>query len=92
MGLYKCDVEDFGELRGRVSSESDTQWVRRGEQITALRILKWRRDDAAGNTPPVEISVLAQGDRAAMSTFLLIRSTQQYNNTTAAGAYISSCL
>lgn len=23
--------------------------VRRGEQITALRILKWQRDDAAGH-------------------------------------------
>lgn len=48
MGLNKCDAEDFGELR---ASESDTQRVRRGEQITALRILKWRRNDAAGNTP-----------------------------------------
>lgn len=40
MGLDKCDVEDFGELRGRVSNESDTQWVGRCEQIIALRILK----------------------------------------------------
>lgn len=72
VGLHKCDVQDFGELRGRVSSKSDTQWVTRGEQITALRILKWRRDEAAGNTPPVEISV-AQGDTG--STFLLIQST-----------------
>lgn len=75
MGLHKCDVEDFGEFRGRVSSKSDTQWVRRGEQITALRILKWGGDDAAGNTPPVEISVLAEGDTEAMSTLLLTQST-----------------
>lgn len=61
MGLHKCDVGDFGELRRRVSSESDThtQWVRRGEQITALRILKRRRDATAGNTPPVENPALA---------------------------------
>lgn len=36
--------------------------VRRGRQIIALRILKRRGDDAAGNTPPVEIAALAQGD------------------------------
>lgn len=61
-GLDKCDVGDFQGLEERVSSESDTQQVRHGEQITALRILKWRRNHAAGNTPPTEISVLAQGD------------------------------
>lgn len=55
MGLNKCDAEDFGELWGTVSSDSDMQRVRRGEQITALRILKWRRNDAAGTTPPMEI-------------------------------------
>lgn len=50
VGLDKCDVEDLGELRGRVSNESDTQWVGRCEQIIALRILKWRRDDAVRHT------------------------------------------
>lgn len=43
--------------------------VRRGEQITALRILKQRRDDAAGGTTPVEISALVRADKAAMSTY-----------------------
>lgn len=39
--------------------------------------------------PPVEISVLAQGDTEAMSTF---RLTRWYNNTSAAGACFCSCL
>lgn len=55
--------------------EEGKQWewhvvgVRRGEQITALRILKQRRDDAAGGTTPVEISALVRADKAAMSTY-----------------------
>lgn len=66
----------LAELRRRVSSsESDTQRVSRGEQITALRILKWRKDHAGGNKPPVEISVLAQGDKKAMSTYAFDMAT-----------------
>lgn len=89
MALCKFDVEDFGKVGGKVSSESDTYQVRYGEQITALRILKWRRHDAAGNIPPTEISALMQGDTKTMSAFLQTQTKLLYNNMTAARSYLS---
>lgn len=68
----KFDAEDLGELQARrgrgKSGRGDVQRVRRGEQITALRILKWRGDASGINTSRGNLGISTQSDTNAMFT------------------------
>lgn len=51
------------------SGRGDVQWVRRGEQITALRILKWRGDASGINTSRGNLGISTQSDTNAYVHF-----------------------